>query len=366
MKYRLALSVAGGVFAFSLQPALAASKLLNVYNWSDYIAEDTVPNFQKETGIKVRYDVYDSNEILQAKMLTGKSGYDIVVPSNTFLAKQIQANLYLPLDKTKLKNYKQLDPELLKLMAQFDPGNKYAVPYFWGVNTLGILPDKVQKALGGKLPDKQWDLLFNPAVAAKLKGCGISMLDSPAEVFPMALRYLGKDPNSKNEADYKAAADLLKKIRPYVTRFSSSGYINELANGDLCVVLGYGGDLNIAKRRAEEAKNGVKVEPLVPKEGVAIWIDSMVIPKDAQNIDNAYRFIDYNISAKVAAANANFVTYAPGNLEARKLIKPEYLNNRSIFPTSADMKNSFVMMSMDAKTQRLTTRLWQEIKTMKK
>ncbi|WP_144373636.1 polyamine ABC transporter substrate-binding protein [Vogesella urethralis] len=345
--------------------ALAASKELNVYNWSDYIAESTLPNFQKSTGIKVRYDVYDSNEILQAKMLTGKSGYDLVHPSNTFLAKQIQANLYQPIDKAKIPNYKDLDPELMKLMTSFDPGNKFAVPYFWGMNTIGINSDKVNKALGGKLPANEWDLLFKAENVSKLKSCGVSMLDSPAEVFPIVLHYMGKNPATTNEADYKAAAALLKPLRPYITRFSSSGYINELSGGSLCLVLGYGGDLNIAKTRAEEAKNGVKIQPLVPKAGVGIWVDSMVIPKDAKNVDNALAYINYVLDPKVSAANANAVTYAPGSLAARQFIDKKHLSNPSIFPGKDVVAKSFVMPSMDAKTQRLTTRLWQEFKTGK-
>ncbi|MCQ4145029.1 polyamine ABC transporter substrate-binding protein [Vogesella sp. AC12] len=355
----------GAVSAAYAGSAVAASNELNIYNWSDYIAESTIPGFQKATGVKVRYDVYDSNEILQAKMLTGKSGYDIVVPSNTFLAKQIQANLYLPLDKSKLPNYKDLDPELMKLMTKFDPGNKFAVPYFWGINTIGINTDRATKALGGKLPANQWDMLFKPEHAAKLKSCGVSMLDSPAEVFPIVLHYMGKDPASKSEADYRAAADLLKSIRPHVTRFSSSGYINELSGGSLCLVLGYGGDINIARTRAVEVKSGVKVQALVPKEGVGIWIDSMVIPKDAKNADNAYKFINYSLDAKVAAANANAVTYAPGSLPARKFIDKANLTNPSIFPSKEVMAKSFVMLPMDPKIQRLTTRLWQEFKTRK-
>ncbi|MFC3534080.1 polyamine ABC transporter substrate-binding protein [Vogesella facilis] len=360
----LALSL-GLALAGITGSAAAATKELNIYNWSDYIAESTIPAFQKATGVKVRYDVYDSNEILQAKMLTGKSGYDLVHPSNTFLAKQIQGGLYQPLDRAKIPNYKNLDPELMKLMTAFDPGNKFAVPYFWGINTIGINPDKVNKALGGKLPDNQWDLLFKPEYLSKLKSCGVSMLDSPAEVFPVILHYMGKNPASTSEADYKAAAALLKPLRSSITRFSSSGYINELAGGSLCMVLGYGGDLNIAKKRAEEAKNGVKVQPLVPKQGVAIWVDSMVMPKDAKNVDNAYTWINYMLDAKVAAANANSVSYAPGSLAARPFIDKQNLANPSIFPGKDVVAKSFVMPSMDPKTQRLTTRLWQEFKTGK-
>jgi len=339
--------------------------VVNFYAWADYLAEATPAEFQKETGIKVRYDTYDSNEILQTKLLTGKSGYDVVVPSNVFLAKQIPAGLYLPLDKSKLPHYQGLDPELLKLMSQADPGNKYAVPFFWGINTLGINVDQVAKKLGGPLPAKQWDLLFQPGNVAKLKSCGVSVLDSPTEVFPLALKYLGKNPNSQNPADYQAAAALLKTIRPYITRFSSSGYMDEMARGDLCLVLGYGGDLNIARRRAEAAKNGVTIRPLVPKEGVAIWIDSMAIPKDAPDVASAYRFIDYNLQPKVAAANANFVTFAPGSQAARPLIAAEHRNNPSIFPGQEELHNSFVGAPLTPSLQRLTTRLWQEFKTQR-
>jgi len=366
MKRFVALAAASSALVVASGSTLAApTKELNIYNWSDYIAESTVPNFQKENGVKVRYDVYDSNEILQAKMLTGKTGYDVVVPSNTFLARQIPAGLYLPLDKSKIPNYKNLDPAIMSMIAQADPGNKYAVPYFWGINTIGINPEKVGKALGGKLPAKQWDLLFNPQVVSKLKSCGVSILDAPSEVFPIALKYLGKDPNSHNEADYQEAAKLLKTIRPYITRFSSSGYINEVANGDLCLVLGYGGDLNIAKRRAADAKNGVKVDVLVPKEGVELWIDSMVIPKDSKNLDNAYKYINYNLDPKVAANNSNTVTYAPGSLPARQFVNPKYLHDHSIFPSAEDVKAGFLVKALDPKIQRLSTRLWQEFKTGK-
>lgn len=342
-----------------------ASGTLSVYNWSDYIARDTLPAFQKATGVSVRYEVYDSNEVLQGKLLTGRSGYDIVVPTNTFLAKQIDAGLYQPIDKRKLSHYKQLDPMLLKLLSEVDPGNRYAVPYFWGVNTLAVNVDQVDKALAGKLPAKQWDLLFKPDVVARLKDCGVSIPDSPSEVFPLALRYLGKDPASKNEADYLAAAQLLKQIRPYITRFSSSGYINELSSGSLCLALGFGGDLNIARKRALEAKKGVRIQPLVPEQGVGIWIDAMAIPVESKNAENAHKFIEHNLQPQVAAANANYVNYAPGSLEARRFVSKENLANPSIFPGPAVMANSFIMRPIDPKVQRISNRLWGEIKAGK-
>lgn len=280
MRSLLLTALSAALLGLSTTPALAAGKVLNIYNWSDYIAPETVKNFEKETGIQVRYDVYDSNEVLQAKVLTGRSGYDIVVPTNAFLAKQLQANIYQPIDKNKLSNYKNLDAAVLTQANKFDPGNKYAVPYFYGINTLAINVKKVKAALGSEpMPANEWDLLFDQKYASKLKTCGVSVLDSPSEVLPIALHYLGRDPNSHNDADWQAAAELMKKARPAITRFSSSGYINELANGSICMALGYGGDLNIAKRRAEEAKAGQEIKVLAPKDGVMMWMDSMVIPK---------------------------------------------------------------------------------------
>ena len=351
--------------ALGMAGSVHAAGTLNIYNWSDYIAEDTVPNFQKANAVKVRYDVYDSMEVLRAKLMTGNSGYDLVVPTNNTLELGIKAGMFQPIDKSKIPNYKSLDPELLRIMAQFDPGNQYGVPYFWGVNTLAINVDKVKKALGGSLPANQWDLVFKPEVVAKLKGCGVSVLDSPAEFFPMALHYYGKNPNSTNLDDYKALMPQLKEARKSYTRFSSSGYINELAGGSVCVAMGYSGDLNIAKRRAAEAKNGVKVDVLMPKEGTGIWIDSLAIPKGAANVDNALKFINYSLDAKVAANNANTVTYAPGALTAKPLIKKEYVSNPSIFPSKDSLKSSFVMLTVPPKVIQGYTRLWQQFKAGK-
>ncbi|WP_245622726.1 polyamine ABC transporter substrate-binding protein [Gulbenkiania indica] len=356
------LCALAATLAVAATSAQAAGKELNVYNWSDYIAEGTVPAFSKATGIKVRYDVYDSMEVLRAKLMTGRSGYDVVVPTNNTLDLGIKAGFFQPVDKSKLPNYKSLDPELLKLMSQFDAGNKFGVPYFWGVITLAINEDKVKKALGGPLPANQWDLFFKPEYVSKLKGCGVSVLDSPSEFFPVALKYYGKNPNSDAEADYQGVMPALKTVRPYITRFSSSGYINEMAGGDVCLALGYGGDLNIAKRRAEEAKNGVKINVLMPK-GVAIWVDSMAIPKDAANVESAHAFINAMLDAKTAAANANAVTYAPGVLSARPFVDKKYLANRSIFPTADDVKNGFIMQTVSPKTIRTYTRLWQSFRT---
>ena len=345
----------------SAAPA-AATDSLKIYNWSDYVDPETVKEFEAANKIKATYDFYDSNEALEAKVLTGKSGYDLVVPSNTFVGRQIKAGAYLKIDKNQIPNYNNIDPQLLKLMNDVDAGNEYAVPYFWGINTIAINKDKVEKALGGPLPDNQWDLLFKPEYSNKLKSCGISVLDSAAEVFPMALNYMGKDPQSDKSEDLKAAAEMIMKVRPDIRRFSSSGYIDDMARGDLCVVLGYGGDLNIAARRAKEAKSNVNIEVLVPKEGFGVWVDSFMIPKDSANVTNAYKYINNTLDPKVAAKNGNFVTYAPASKPAKDLMEKQYTENRSIFPTDADLQNGFMMMPMKPDSLKMAVRLWQDIK----
>jgi putative spermidine/putrescine transport system substrate-binding protein/putrescine transport system substrate-binding protein len=343
--------------------ALPATDKLNVYIWSDYVDPATLDAFKQENKIDVRYDNYDSNETLEAKVLTGKSGYDLVGPSIANVARQIKAGAYQPVDKNLIPNYKDIDPELLKLMDQVDPGNKYAVPYFWGINTIGINKEQVLKALGtDKLPDNAWDLVFNPEYTSKLKSCGISFFDSPTEQYPLVLKYMGKDPNSDKAEDLQAANDTLKKVRGDVKRFSSSGYIDDMARGDLCIAIGYGGDLNIAKKRAAEAKNGVNLEVLTPKTGVGIWIDSFMIPKDAANVANAHKYINYTLDAKVAAKNGDFVTYAPASKPARDLMDKTYSQDLSIFPSDEVKANSFVVLPKPPEAIKLQTRLWQQLK----
>ncbi|MFN7887767.1 MAG: polyamine ABC transporter substrate-binding protein, partial [Betaproteobacteria bacterium] len=303
--------------------AWAQSKVLNVYNWSDYIGDDTIANFEKETGIKVRYDNYDSNETLHAKLVAGRSGYDIVVPSSNWGKLQLEGGLLQKLDKSKIPNYGNLDPAVMKQIASMDPGNQFLVPWLWGVTTIGINVDKVRAALGSTpMPDNAWDLLFKPEYVSKLKSCGVSVLDSADEVFPAALRYLGKPAYSKSSADYQEAAKLLQSIRPYVTLFSSSGYINELASGSLCLVFGWNGDVGTAANRAREAKNGQNIQILVPKTGAVLFFDTMAIPADAVNVENAYKFINYILRPEVHASLTNKVLYANPNAESRRHIKP--------------------------------------------
>jgi putrescine transport system substrate-binding protein len=359
-----------GCLALSLVAAASASalaaddaKLLNIYNWSDYIADDTIKNFEKETGIKVRYDNYDNNEILHAKLLAGRTGYDIVVPSAHFAKQQIQAGLFQKLDKSALSNWKNLDPAVLTQMASVDPGNQYLVDWLWGFVTVGINVDKVKQALGSTpMPDNAWSLIFDPVYANKLKSCGISYLDSASEVLPVAMLYVGKPGYSPAAGDYQAAADMLKKVRPTVTRFSSSGYIQEMATGSLCAVMGYSGDINIAKARAIEAKTGVKIEALVPPKGSTLFFDSMAIPADAPHVKNAHLFINYMLRPEVAASLTNKVFYANPNKASLPQVKKDVAENKSVFLSAADMAKMTAPDSVPQDIRRVQTRIFSRFK----
>lgn len=361
----LALAGCGGSDKTSADKAAPTDnqKVLSIYNWSEYVDPETVAAFEKKHGIAVTYDVYDSDETLESKVLTGKSGYDIVGPSNAFVGRQIKAGAYQKIDKSLIPNYKNLNPQLMKLMEGVDPGHEYAVPFYWGTNTFAINTERVKKALGtDQLPDNQWDLVFNPEYTSKLKQCGISYLDSAAEIYPMVLNYMGKNPNSSETADIKAATEVLKKNRPYIKRFTSSGFIDDLARGDTCVTIGFGGDLNIAKRRAEEAGGKEKIRVMMPKEGVGIWVDSFVIPKDAKHVANAHAYINDFLDPEVAAKNGNFVTYAPSSKPAQELMNEEFRNDNTIFPTDEDLKNSFIMVPIQPAALKFMVRQWQSVK----
>ena len=352
--------------AATSEPAAAAAGSggeLNVYNWSDYIGETTVEDFQKATGITVRYDVYDSNETLEAKLMAGNTGYDIVVPSGSFLGRQIQAGIYQEIDKSKLKNYGNLDPQILQALEPFDPGNKYAVPYFWGTVGIGYNVEKVKERLGENAPVDSLDLLFKPENAAKLQDCGIAMLDAPSDMFQTTLKYLGKDPHSKSEEDYAAVEQLFAGIRQHVRYFHSSQYINDLANGEVCAVIGWSGDVFIAADRADEAQNNVTIDYTIPKEGSLLWVDSLAIPKDAKNVENAYQFIDYLMDPQVAANGVNYVSYASPNVAAMEFVEPEIKENPSIYPTEEVKKNLFPDAQADPELERLRTRTWTKIKS---
>ena len=350
-----------------LNPVMAQAqeeKVLNIYNWSDYVASDTIANFEKETGIKVRYDTYDNNEILHAKLVAGKTGYDIVVPSSTFARLQIDGGLLMKLDKSQLPNLKNLDPDIQAQIATIDPGNQYLVNWLWGYTTIGINTAKVKAALGSEpMPANAWELFFNPKYASKLKSCGISVLDSASEVIPAALHYLGKDSFSKSGADYQEALALLKSVRPYVTLFSSSGYINEMASGSICMALGWNGDINIARARALEGKTGQDVVALVPKTGGILFFDMMAITADAPHPKNAMLFMNYIMRPEVHAALTNKVKYANPNKESRKFIVPEVASNPSVFPSPAEMALMVPPKALSNDIRRLETRTYTSFKT---
>lgn len=336
---------------------------LHVYNWSDYIAPDTIPNFTRETGIAVTYDVYDGNEVLEAKLLAGSSGYDVVVPSaSPFMAREIKAGAFLPLDKAKLPNLKNLDPAMLALAAEADPGNKYGVPYLWSVTGIGYNEALVAKALGNDGPRDTLALLFDPGNAKKLSDCGISLLDTPQEVFPAALAYLGIDPRSTDPDDLKKATALIEKVRPYVRKFHSSQYINDLANGDICIALGYSGDVIQARNRAADAKNGVKIAFRVPKEGAQFSIDMLGIPKDAPHPDNALKFIDYILRPDVIAAISDAVSYPNPNLAATALVKPEIRDDPGIYPPAETRRLFYVDLPAPRDYERARTLAWNRVK----
>ena len=339
-------------------------KVLNIYNWSDYLAEDTIPNFEKETGIKVRYDIFDSNEILHAKMVAKKTGYDIVVPSSNWGKMQIDGGLLQKLDKSKLPNWKNLDPTVLAQMAKLDPGNEYLVDWLWSYTTVGINVDKVKAALGGMpMPANTWDLVFDPKYTNKLKSCGISVLDAPSEVWPIALRYVGKPEFSTDAADYQLAFEMLKKVRPDIKRFNSGGQIEDLASGNICVALGWAGDFNLARKRSIENKTEQNIEALITTMGGYMFMDTMAIPADAKHVDNAHKFINYILRPEVHAGLTNAVTYANPNKAAREFVDPEIKNNKTIFLSDADVANLIPPGNVDNNTRRIQTRLFTRFKT---
>ncbi len=359
-KTLLALSLMGAMAG----AAQADDKVLHVYNWSDYIAPDTIANFEKESGIKVVYDVFDSNETLEAKLLAGKSGYDIVVPSNNFLAKQIKAGVYQELDKSKLSNYGNLNKSLLKAVSISDPDNKHAFPYMWGSIGIGYNPEKVKAALGVDKIDS-WDVLLKPENIAKLKSCGVSFLDSPTEMLPVALHYLGLPTDTQDKKQLKQAEDLFLKIRPSIGYFHSSKYISDLANGNICVAVGYSGDIQQAKSRAAEAGGKVKVAYDIPKEGAGSFYDMVAIPKDAENVDAAYKFMNYLLEPKVMAGITNSVRFPNGNEKATALVDKDITSDPGIYPPADVQAKLYAIADLPAATQREMTRSWTKIKSGK-
>ena len=340
-------------------------RILNVYNWSDYIAPTVVEDFTKQTGIKVRYDTFDSNDTLETKLLAGKSGYDVVVPTAYFLERQIRAGVFQKLDKARMPNLANMWPELSQRLAAYDPGNQYAVNYMWGTTGIGYNLRKTREVLGANGTIDSWDIVFKPESLAKFKDCGVHLLDSSDDILAAALHYLGLDPNSANETDLQTAAALVMKIRPYVRKFHSSDYLNVLASGEICLAVGFSGDIKQAQKRAAEAKNGVDIAYAIPKEGAQLWFDNLAIPRDARNVAEAEDFINYLQRPEVAAKNTNFISYANGNVASQKFIDKAILDDKGIYPDEATMRRLYTISAHDPKTQRLINRLWTRIKTGK-
>jgi putrescine transport system substrate-binding protein len=343
-------------------PNADGEKVLNIYSWADYIAPDTVRNFEKETGIKVRYDTYDNNEVLETKLLTGHTNYDVVDPTETFFERQLKAGIYLKLDKAELPNLVNTDPEIMRRLAVHDPGNLYAVPYMWSTTGLGYNVDLVRARLGAKPPDG-WALLFDPANAAKLQDCGITIIDSPTDVFSSAMIYLGRDPNRLDPLDVAAASEVLRKIRPFIRYIDPAQYIPDLASGGACLSLGWSGDVEQARSRAKEANTGVNLAYLVPREGALITVDMMGIPADAPHPHSALLWLNYLLRPDVIAGITNYVKYPNGNAASLPLVRAAIREDESIYPSPATHARLITAKAAPADYSRLITREWTRFRT---
>ncbi|UUP18431.1 polyamine ABC transporter substrate-binding protein [Nitratireductor thuwali] len=354
-----AVSLAATVLGLN---AHAQDRVVNVYNWSDYIDESILEDFTAETGIEVVYDVFDSNEILETKLLAGGTGYDVVVPTGTFLARQIQAGVFQKLDKSKLPNLENMWDVIENRTEKYDPGNEYSINYMWGTTGIGYNVDKVKEALGIDKIDS-WDVVFDPEKLSKLKDCGVHMLDAPAEMIPAALNYLGEDPDGRSPEQIAMAEELLLSIRPYIRKFHSSEYINALANGDICLAVGWSGDVFQARDRAAEAGQGVTVSYSIPKEGAQMWFDQMAIPADAPHVEEAHEFINYIMRPEVIAKASNYVFYANGNKASQELLDEEVIGDPAVYPDQETLDNLFTTTPPDPREQRLITRTWTRVVT---
>jgi putrescine transport system substrate-binding protein len=355
--------VIGAAAAFFLLGKKEEPKELNVYNWSDYIGETTIADFEKETGIKVTYDNYTGNEDLEAKLVIGGTGYDVVFPSSSFFARQITIGLYQKLDKSKLPNWKNLDPEIMAILdREGDPGNAYAIPYMWGTNGFTYNVKMIQE----RMPDAPVDslaMIFDPAITAKFADCGITFLDSPEDVLPLALAYMGKDPTSQKEEDIIAAADMVMQVRPFIRQFDSQQYLNSLPNGENCISMSWSGDYATASARAAEAGVDIELAYTIPEEGTNIWFDGMLIPADAPHPENAHLFLDYMMRPEVIAAATNYTYYANANVPAKEFIAAEILEDPAIYPDEATLKRGFPSVIRSQELNRVITREWTRIKT---
>ncbi|SET19814.1 extracellular solute-binding protein [Thorsellia anophelis] len=340
-------------------------RVLNIYNWSDFIAPNTIADFEKQSGIKVTYDRFDSNEVLESKLMAGNTGFDLVIPSSNFLARQLEMGIYQPLDKSQIPNWDNFDPQLLSLVSQHDPDNKYAFPYLWSTTGIGYNVEQVKTVLGEDAPLNSWDMVFNIDNAKKLSECGMVWVNDPTEIIASALHYLGHDPNTTDIKAYEEAKNLLISLRPYVRYIHSSTFINDLANGDICAVIGWGGDVLQAGRRAKEANNNVEINYFVPKEGAVAFFDVFAIPKDAKNVKEAHEFLNYIADPEVIANIANFVYYANPNLNATPYLSDSLKTHQGINLSDEVRANLFTLNVQPPKVERAITRMWTEIVTSK-
>ncbi|MEX0369253.1 MAG: polyamine ABC transporter substrate-binding protein [Tateyamaria sp.] len=350
------------VAAFAVAGTAIADEV-RVYNWSDYIDEELLTKFEEETGLDLVYDVFDSNEVLETKMLAGSSGYDIVVPSGTFLQRQISAGAFQKLDTSKLPNAENLWDVVEARTAQYDPGNEYSINYMWGTTGLGVNVGKVQEILGADAPLGSLDLIFKPENMEKLASCGVHFLDAPTEMIPAALKYIGEDPDSHDPDVLAKAEPILMGVRPYVQKFHNSEYINALANGDICVAFGWSGDILQARDRAAEAENGVDVAYNAPSEGALMWFDQMAIPADAPNPEGAHIFLNFIMDAQNMAQASNYVYYANGNEASQEFLVEDVIGDPAIYPDEATLENLYTTTPYPARVQRTVTRMWTKIKS---
>ncbi len=349
--------------AAALIAGAASAEEVRVYNWSDYIDEDLLAEFEQETGIDLIYDVFDSNEVLETKMLAGSSGYDVVVPTGTFLQRQIQAGAFQELDKSKLSNLDNMWELITDRTEIYDPGSAHSINYMWGTTGIGVNVDKVREVLGEDAPVTSWDLVFDPANMEKLASCGVHVLDAPAEMIPAALNYLGEDPDSHDPEVIERAMEVFEPIRPHIQKFHSSEYINALANGEICVAVGWSGDILQARDRAAEAGNDVTVEYNIPEEGAQMWFDQMAIPADAPNPEAAHKFLDFIMNAENMAQASNYVYYANGNKASQEYLNDDVINDPAIYPDEETLENLFTTTPYPPRVQRTVTRLWTSIKS---
>ena len=356
-------TIAGASAALVLMAGVSSADEVRVYNWSDYIDESLLSKFEEETGLDLIYDVFDSNELLETKMLAGGSGYDVVVPTGTFLQRQISAGAFQKLDQSKLPNLPNMWEVIAERTAKYDPDNAFSINYMWGTTGLGVNVPKVQEILGPDAPVSSWDLIFKPENAEALSACGIYMLDAPSEIIPGVLNYLGENPDSHDPEVIARAEEVLLPVRPFIKKFHSSEYINALANGDICVAVGWSGDVLQARDRAAEAGNGIEIAYFAPDEGAQMWFDQMAIPVDAPNPEGAHVFLDFIMNAQNMAAASNYVYYANGNLASQAFLAEDVIGDTAIYPDEAALANTFTTTPYPPRVQRTVTRLWTKIKS---